>query len=240
MEIEAPGSPVGKPLLPDIVPAPPTDVRISKKEGKWLLSFSSILVNIGDGDFVLRATREDEAWTVVQDITYSTSGGEVVPVSASLVWGGDGHEHWHVKRVAVNRLVPLDDEGQPAADENGWPDAKVGFCFYDYSRQLATGPVEAAYSRRSCGDENDTAVGMGLSLGWGDTYSIELPGQSIDVTRIPDGSYRLWTRADRNGWFREARLDNNVTWVNVRLSTSRKGVRAVRITSLGPVIRPNS
>ena len=238
--IEAPGPPIGKPLLPDIVPAPPTDVRMSKKEGKWLLSFSSILVNIGDGDFVLRATREDETWAVVQDIPYSTSGAEVVPVSASLVWGGDGHDHWHVKRVAVNTLVPLDEKGRPAADEDGWLDSKVGFCFYDFSRQLETGPLEAAYLSKSCGDENDTAVGMGLSLGWGDTYNIELPGQSIDVTQLPDGRYRLWAEADKKGWFRDARRDNNVTWVNIRLSTSANGVRAVRITKLGPVIRPDS
>ena len=49
-----------------------------------------------------------------------------------------------------------------------WTDAKVGFCFFDFSRQLPTkGPEDAVHSRHSCGHEDDDVVGMGLSPGWG-------------------------------------------------------------------------
>lgn len=235
-----PDPPVGQPLLPDIVPAIPTDLRIENDQDRSFIAFSSILVNIGEGDFILRATRESEdaPWLVEQDVPYSTSGAQVVPLETPLVWGGDGHEHWHIKRVAINRLVPLDGTGRPDPDAAGWPDAKVGFCFYDFSRQLDSAPQNAVYSSKSCGDFGDDEVGMGLSIGWGDTYNYGLPGQRIEVTELPDGAYRLWVEADKRGWFREATRDNNVTWANIALSTKPNGLRDAKITRLGPLIRP--
>jgi hypothetical protein len=202
---------------------------------RWTLSFDSILVNVGDGEFLLRAKRDGNGkWHVEQDIPYSTSGAKPVPLRASLVWGGDGHEHWHVPRVATNELVRLDDHGRPVRGES-WTDAKVGFCFFDHSRQLATkGPDEAVHSRHSCGHEDDDVVGMGLSPGWGDTYEWVLPGQSVDITDLPDGTYRLWAEADERRWFREVTRDNNRTWADIDLSTRPGGLRYALITKVGP------
>jgi hypothetical protein len=236
ISVKEPGPPVGEPQLPDIAPAPALDAHMSHENGRWLIRFSSILVNIGDGDFVLRAERGGRDWTVVQDVPYSESGAKSYPTPAQLVWGGDGHNHWHVERVATNWLVPI-AHGKPV-DEKGIADAKVGFCFYDFSRQLDDARQEAQYSRFSCGNRDDTAIGMGLSWGWADVYPYGLPGQSIDVTKLPDRRYRLWTEADRSRWFHEARRDNNVTWVDLALSTRPNGVRASRIVRTGPVIRP--
>src|SRR5262245_66437167 len=44
LEIEEPGPPVGKPVLPDLAPAPALDIRMSHEGGRWLIRFSSILV----------------------------------------------------------------------------------------------------------------------------------------------------------------------------------------------------
>jgi hypothetical protein len=237
LDIKEPGPPVGNPVLPDLAPAPALDIRTSQEDGRWLIRFSSILVNIGKGDFALRAKRVDDDWRVEQDVYYSTSGAKVVPTPARLIWGGDGHDHWHVERIAINRLVPLPATGRAPSRAEGRADAKVGFCFYDFSRQLETGPIQAVYSRISCGDEDDKAIGMGLSHGWLDAYANALPGQSIDVTDLADGDYRLWTEADAKGWFREARRDNNVTWVDIALVTKEDGIRDVRVTKSGPPIQ---
>ncbi len=90
---------------------------------------------------------------------------------ATLVWGGDGHNHWHVQRVAINRLVSrLGKDGRPVPGAKGWPDAKIGFCYYDGIRQADDAAQDAVYSRYSCGSStSDTAVGMGLSAGAGAT-----------------------------------------------------------------------
>jgi hypothetical protein len=233
-DLDEPGPPVGQPVLPDLVPSPPQRVHLRRLNGRWSLSFDSILVNVGDGEFLLRAKRKgDGPWHVEQDIPYSTSGAKQVPLRTSLVWGGDGHEHWHVPRVATNVLVRLDKQGRPIPGES-WNDAKVGFCFFDFSRQLATkGPEKAVHSRHSCGHEDDEVVGMGLSPGWGDTYPWVLPGQSIDITDLPDGTYRLEAEADQRGRFREVTRKNNRTWAEFELST-RDGLRYAEITKVGP------
>jgi Lysyl oxidase len=232
--LDEPGPPVGQPVLPDLVPSPPRRVHLRRVNGRWSLSFDSILVNVGDGEFLLRAKREGNGrWHVEQDIPYSTSGAKPAPLRPSLVWGGDGHEHWHVPRVATNELVRLDKKGRPVRGES-WTDAKVGFCFFDFSRQLATkGPDDAVHSRHSCGHEDDDVVGMGLSPGWGDTYPWVLPGQSIDITDLPDGTYRLRAEADKRRWFREVTRKNNRTWAEFELST-RDGLRYALITKVGP------
>jgi hypothetical protein len=238
LQFEEPGPPVGEPLLPDIAPAPPNAVGMRREGGKWLLGFSTVLDNVGEGDFVLRANRRAGAWDVEQDVFHSTSGAEVIQTPARLVWGGDGHGHWHVQRVAVNRLVPLDEKGKPVAGKS-WADSKIGFCFYDGTHLSDTGPPEAVYSRFSCGEKDDTVIGMGLSLGWADIYPIGLPGQTIDVTDVPDGKYRMWVEADPRRWFREATRDNNVTWADIALSTKANGTREVEVIQEGPPIRGN-
>jgi hypothetical protein len=238
--IEAPGPPVGRPELPDLAPAPPQDVQLRYQHNRWNLRFSSILVNIGKGPFVLRAARDDDTdpWHVEQDVPYSTSGAKATPVGAKVVWGGDGHNHWHIQRVAKTWLVPLGADGQPTSRSRRLIDAKVGFCFFDYSRLIEIGPKGAVYQRQTCGDdEENTSVGMGLSTGWVDIYAYHLPGQAIDITDVPDGEYRLYDSVDEAGWFRETNKQNNVSWANIKLATKANEDRTVTVTDPGPPIR---
>jgi hypothetical protein len=234
---------VGKPVLPDLAPAPPQDVQLRYKAGRWNLRFSSILVNIGRGAFVLRAVRpKDGPWHVEQDVQYSSSGAKATPAGAKVVWGGDGHNHWHIKRVAKTWLVPLGANGKPETHVRRMFDAKIGFCFFDLTRLLLMGPRDAVYSKKSCGNsEDDTSIGMGLSPGWVDTYAYALRGQLIDITDVPDGDYRLYDSVDEAGWFHETRRSNNISWANIALGTRANGDRTVKVTNPGPAIRgPNS
>jgi hypothetical protein len=232
---EDPDPPVGAAVLPDLVPTPPEYLQMFRKEGgqRWEIAFSSTLVNVGDGDFVLRAKRDaDDVWHVEQIVDHSQSGASVVSTPAELVWGGDGHDHWHISRVATNRLVRLDDRGRPV-DEKGWVDSKIGFCFYDHTKRLEKGPAEANYVHESCGREDDVRIGMGLSPGWEDIYPFILPGQTIDVTNVPDGMYRMWVSADESEWFDDLDRSNNRTWVDLKLW--RKGEsRFAEVVRTGP------
>ncbi|MBA3374314.1 MAG: hypothetical protein H0U00_00590 [Actinobacteria bacterium] len=223
--VGAPDPPVGTPVLPDLMPKPQLNVTTGQVNGKWRMFFSTIIVNVGKGDLFLRATRGDQGtWNVEQGIQYSGGGAKVVPVSSTLIWGGDGHHHWHVVRVATVRLVSLKN-GRPKDDALG-VDGKVGFCFYDHTHELERGPEEALYSARGCGKEQDTFLWAGLSPGWNDTYRQTLPGQSIDVTGLPDGKYRLWTEVDETGSFREATRKNNRTWIDLDLRMTPDGLSA--------------
>jgi hypothetical protein len=225
-------NPVGEPLLPDLVPEPPVDLRVTVEDGTTTVRFSSTLVNVGEGDFILRADRDTGDWLVEQELWYSESGGELIPTDAEMVWGGDGHGHWHVKRVVTYRLVALDESGKPIEEDLGF-DTKIGFCFFDHSRVFDTGPDEAVYHVNECGEQEDEQVRMGMSLGWADVYGFALPGQSIDITDLPDGHYRLWAEVDAEGRFVEANRTNNVTWIDFELIT-RDGRRFAGLTDVGP------
>jgi hypothetical protein len=230
------GPPVGKAVLPDLVPEPPDVLQMLRdNEGGWSIRFSSVLVNVGAGDFALEGTRVGEDWAVEQAITYSEGGAELVPVDASMAWGGDGHEHWHVSRVASYRLEPLVDAASTAPATGGREDTKIGFCFFDSGKELDRGPEKARFGRRGCGHEDSETFLMGLTPGWGDTYVFSLPGQSIDVSDLADGSYRLWAQADEQAWFREVTRDNNVTWVDFELATLSGGLRTALVVEVGPV-----
>ena len=74
---------------------------------------------------------------------------------------------------------------------------------------------------------------MGLSPGWNDTYLESLPGQSIDITAVPDGKYRLFTQIDELKLFRESTRANNLTWIDLDVQTTSQGRIAIR-TATGP------
>lgn len=230
------GPPVGTAMLPDLVPAPPDVLQMLRDdEGGWSIRFTSVIVNVGAGDFALEGTRVGGNWEVEQAITYSEGGAEVAPVDAAMVWGGDGHEHWHVSRVASYRLEPLVDATSRQPGSDGREDTKIGFCFFDSGKELETGPDKARFGRKGCGHEDSKTFLMGLTPGWGDTYPFSIPGQSIDVSDLPDGSYRLWAQADEQAWFREVTRDNNLTWVDFELATLPDGLRTALVMAVGPV-----
>src|SRR4029453_2717037 len=80
-------------------------------DGRRLLRFSAIIVNVGVGPFELRSRRTDtsSSWSSRQ-VIYNDAGGvrSVATPSVQLVYGGDGHNHWHVRDLERYRLVPLD------------------------------------------------------------------------------------------------------------------------------------
>jgi hypothetical protein len=45
---------------------------------------------------------------------------------------------------------------------------------------------------------------MGISVGWGDVYTWDLPGQYIDISHVDDGVYELASRANLDGGILES------------------------------------
>ena len=74
---------------------------------------------------------------------------------------------------------------------------------------------------------------MGLSVGWGDEYQWYLLDQTIEITGVPDGRYRLRTIADPADLFKETSEANNDTWTVVDLTTV-EGRRRVDSVEQGP------
>ena len=113
--------------------------------------------------------------------------------SATAYFGGDGHNHWHVKDLEDFRLI-RPDNGRLVGTG-----AKHGFCFFDNVRYGSVNPPYYTTQTGSCGTSTSTTVHMGLSPGRGDLYASTLPDQYIDITGLSAGRYRLRATADRTG-----------------------------------------
>jgi hypothetical protein len=228
--------PQGEAVLPDFAPLPPKDIHTKTAGDGWTVEFSSALLNVGKGDFHATADKGlDGQWTMTQDIEHADGGASHEVSDAEPVWGGDGHEHWHVKRYVTYHLYALDHSGKETGDPR--TDHKIGFCIYDFERSdldLGIGPDDPVYERKGCGSEDSTHLVMGLSPGWVDFYHWNLPGQSISIDGLGDGDYRIYAVADEEGFFQEASRDNNRTWVEFTLSTNAEGVRSALVTEVGP------
>jgi hypothetical protein len=223
------------PRYPDLGMAPLSNVYLSQTSGgQRQLRFSATIVNVGAGPFELAASRDStsSAFAVSQRIYDSDGGSSLVATpGASLFHAGDGHNHWHVRDLERYELRRLDNGVKVGTS------TKSGFCFFDtgpYRQSLPGAPASAVYTGAGCGDESSLSVAMGLSVGWGDTYPWTLPDQFVDVTALDSGKYRLHAEADSAGWFTESSRQNNVTWVDLALTVSRKGTSKIRILGYGP------
>ena len=215
--------------LPDLGMAKFKDLRIQRaNDGRRLLRFSSILVNVGAGRFEARGRRPGtgtHTMRVRQRIYNGAGGYRTVRTGAVMYFAGgrhgdDGHFHWHIRNLEKFKLTRLDNGRKVGTI------AKHGFCFFDNYRYGSTRPPFYTAARGACGDSSsDLRVRMGLSRGWGDIYKWNLPGQYINITGLSPGRYRLRGVADPSGWFKERDNSNNFTWVDLQIG--RNGVRVL-------------
>jgi hypothetical protein len=211
--------------LPDLGMARVTDLRIEKtSDGRRLLRYTTVIVNVGTGPFELAGSRSstDDTQMGAEQRVYRDAGDpRLVPTGATMVFGGDGHNHWHVRDLETSKLIRLDNGSKVGTG------AKRGFCFFDntkYRLSLTGAPQSPVYT--GCGRSSDLKVTMGLSIGWGDAYHWWLPDQYVDITGLTSGRYRLRVTADAKRWFIESRDSNNATWVDLQLKGPRLQVLA--------------
>jgi hypothetical protein len=212
-------------LLPDLGMARLADLKIEKTpDGRKLLRFSSIVVNVGDGPIEVHGQRPDtviSTMTTTQRIFDDAGGHRDVPTDAVMYFGGDGHDHWHLRDLESFRLERLRKGSKVGTG------AKHGFCFFDNYRY---GSGQDPYYH-GCGHSGDLQVTMGLSVGWGDLYRYTLPDQYIDITGLGRGRYRLEGTADADNWFLESDESNNSTWVDIRIRHGRAKVLGYKPTA---------
>jgi hypothetical protein len=205
---------------------------IKTADGRRLLRFTTIIVNMGTGAFEVRGERPDTntpTMAVTQRIYDTTGGYRDVNTNATMFYAGDGHDHWHVKNLQTYELIRKDNGVKVGTG------AKTGFCFYDNQRyvfNLPGEPTSKVYT--NCGTSDSISVVTGLSIGWEDIYPYNIAYQYIDITGLIPGRYRLQVTADNYQQFIESNESNNFTWVDIQLK-SKKGT-GFNIISYGPNI----
>jgi hypothetical protein len=159
---------------------------------------------------------------------YDAQGRQVGSAPAgTMEWDPrDGHFHWHFTAFAQYRL--LDADKRVAAGSG-----KEAFCLantdaVDYTIPNAMWRPTNVTLNTSCGLENSIAVRQVLDIGNGDTYAQYLPGQSFDITDVPNGTYYIQVVANPENRLQESNTANNVSLRRVILG-GVPGDRTLRV-----------
>jgi hypothetical protein len=201
----------------------PRDFSIqSRPRGVRWLRFDTIVVNVGAADFRAYGYQDPADGTdklaVVQQ-TRSGTGWVDHPTDAVMSYSGDGHDHWHVEDFQLWTIQ--NDKAEVLASG-----AKTGFCFWDNYRYGSTAPAYYhPVTTSACELDTDNTVPMGLSVGWGDEYPSSIAYQYINISGLPNGTYKVTLVADPNEQFAEASEVNNRAWAWI--SITRKAVRVL-------------
>jgi len=208
-------------LLPDIAPLPPRDFTIEHRGETMLLRFSTTYYNQGRGPLELRADsataniRDDIERDVFQRVYQEepeTETNEEYKNSkvGTFLWHQE-HVHYHFSDFIDYTLARINEDG--AQIDADTVTTKATFCIRDVSRvelELPARAEEAAY--RICGKDL-----QGISVGWADTYFADYPDQSVDITNLSSGMYRLTFTVNPEHVWEELDFHNNVSWVLIAL-----------------------
>jgi Lysyl oxidase len=198
-------------LKPNLQPFPAGNLAIVQDiSGAIQLVFSATTWNNGDGPLVLVAGATDSA-TLRQKVDQRVflSDGTFYDRNVGIFEWHPAHNHFHFEDYALYTLQPFD---APGASER--TSAKTSFCIMDTTQvdtRLPGAPNKPVYV--TCGNAM-----QGMSVGWGDTYGSQLAGQSIDLTGLPDGVYKLIIEADPKKRLLEINDSDNTSCVLLRIT----------------------
>jgi hypothetical protein len=217
-------------------PVPPGSTchqsEIDENDAQTCLRFDQVLGNIGAGALDIRFDQAagsepvDDAEVPVRQRIYRSDGTFTEIPSGNVHWHAI-HHHFHFDGFAQSELWPIDASGGRAGSAPIATGDKVSFCIATtninplYWGVRGFGPD--AYPAPNCLDPESTSGGLdhykqGMSVGWTDEYNWFLPGQYVEVTGVPDGTYILDTTVDPTSRLIESDKTNNCGSVRVRLS----------------------
>jgi hypothetical protein len=181
------------------------------------LRFDNDIRNIGAGPLILRFSYAPDAFInnckMQQEII--AGDGTVADRDAGPCIFHPQHAHFHYQNMGTYELYSVDGSLRPGTQPIA-RSAKVGFCTIDVD-DMTWGTAASrprTYSFPTCNVPNAVTAGiptlgpfgpgyppeyMGISPGWGDIYTWDLPQQYIDISKVPDGVYEVVSRSNPDG-----------------------------------------
>ena len=199
----APDRPATGPAYPDLGMARLADFTLDRPgDGRVLLRFSATIVNVGQGPMELNAARSIASgpFSVSQKLYGADGNVSVATPGVSLVYGGDGHNHWHINNLESYELKRLDNGVKVGTA------AKSGFCFFDTTayRTTCRAPgvlrlpdVQRLRLQHPVGDERH----HGHLRRMGRPLCVDPAGPVHRRHGLSPGKYRLEATADPSNWF---------------------------------------
>jgi hypothetical protein len=220
---------------PSTMPPMPMMRAAAAPVKKDYLEFSADVWNAGPSPLVVDGfRRQGKGLMDAYQYFFDTHGKQVGYVkSGTFEWDPrKGHEHWHFTDFAAYRLLGANKKLIVRSQ-------KEAFCLastdaIDYTVKGADWSPDGTDLHTSCGFDSSLSVREVLAVGSGDTYVQTLPGQSFDVTDLPNGVYYIQVAANPKGRLFEGNTKNNVSLRKVILG-GKPGARTVRVPKVGLV-----
>jgi len=219
---------------PDLRSLPAWDIAITDGEdgdvaGKDYLAFSANVWNAGPAPLVVDGFRQrGKDLMDAYQYFYDANGKQVgYTPTGTMEWDPRvGHEHWHFTDFASYRLLSADQTKEVRS-------GKEAFCLantdaIDYTVKNANWHPFNTDLSTACGEKNSLSVREVLDVGSGDTYTQYRPGQSFDITGLPNGTYYIQVIANPEKRLQETNLNNNVALRKVILGGT-EGARTVTV-----------
>lgn len=204
---------------PDLVSLPAWGMTVQnmKRSGDSYLNFGATVWNAGPSPLVVEGFREPGV-EVMKAFQYFYRDDEKVGrnFAGRLDYDhDDGHDHWHFRDFASYSLLSAD---KTHIVQSG----KESFCLAPTDMVDLTVPGAALRPwltglGTACGETDSLWIREVLQVGWGDTYAQYRPGQSFDITGLPNGKYFVEVRANPDDRLVEVTDANNVAYRKIYL-----------------------
>jgi hypothetical protein len=198
------------------------DERV-RKGAERCLRFDGIVANVGEGAFEVtyRVDASETLASAFQRI-YDSMGGHDDRFSTGSEFHPT-HAHFHIQDFYVARLWRASEDGRIRGRSPVSKGDKNGFCPEDSEPVDEKRPAERP-TRYACFEETDRfepgGQVVGISAGWMDIYSANLPDQFVEISGVPDGYYVLEIEIDPHDVFEESNENNNIVCSLIRLSST--------------------
>ncbi|MEU4393229.1 lysyl oxidase family protein [Kribbella sp. NPDC023855] len=229
---------------PDLRSVPAWGIQIGPGEqgtpeaNRDYLAFSATVWNAGPSPLVLDGFRQKGKDLMdAYQYFYDANGKEIGHQNTgTLEWDPrEGHTHWHFTDFARYSLLN-------AKQTEVVRSQKEAFCLaatdaIDYTVKNANWKPSNTDLHTACGSQSSLSVREVLDVGSGDTYAQFRPGQSFDVTNLPNGEYFIEVKANPENRLVEASTSNNVALRKVILGGTLHH-RTVKVPPVGLIDAP--
>ncbi|GAA3336859.1 hypothetical protein GCM10020358_11020 [Amorphoplanes nipponensis] len=225
-------SAVAKGPRPDLRSLPAWGISLSQEDKKWYVNFGATVWNGGSSPLLVDGFRRTGTERMdAYQYFFDAKGKEVGSVAAgTMEWDArEGHRHWHFTDFAQYNLLKADKK---VAVRSG----KEAFCLantdaVDYTIPNAKWRPDNTDLSSSCGQNTAVAVREVLDIGNGDTYTQDRPGQSFDITSLPNGTYYIEVKANPAHKLAELSTKNNTALRKVILGGT-PAARTLKVPSV--------
>ncbi len=219
--VAAAAGPIAYPDLESIIPTSKFAIT-EPGDGTKLFQYEHIVFDAGQGPLDILPTNYNSSTNLADGIqrlySYDANGNPVLEQSIQVhdqFFYHAAHGHFHFPLASFGLYSPNADGsvGAPVAIS-----PKNGFCIADSVRvdpTLAHSPANIGMYNSTCASPTNV---RGIDPGWGDLYDRRDPGQSIDITGVPDGTYWFRAVADPDNNFVESDKANNTTDIKLQIN----------------------